>query len=251
MAQTLLAKGLADDAYVYAERAYRSAPKTTETMMLMGVTELARGEDAAAEQTPLWKEKRFGDLRVIGQLHNTYILCESVEGLVLIDQHAAHERILYEQLKKRSAASTMAAQKLVVPETIDFGYREAQILEKLIPDLKKLGLEIEPFGGNTFVVKAVPALLADRDIKPLVIEIVEKTVQIGFAPGLDKAIDEYLILMACHGAVRAKQQLSDQQAQGLLTQLDECDNPSNCPHGRPTWIRWSFKTLEKSFKRIV
>ncbi len=202
-------------------------------------------------QPSLWKEKRFGDLRVIGQLHNTYILCESADGLVLIDQHAAHERILYEQLKKRSAASTMAAQKLVVPETIDFGYREAQILEKLIPDLKELGLEIEPFGGNTFVVKAVPALLANQDIRPLVIEIVEKMAAIGFTPGLAKAVDAYLILMACHGAVRAKQQLSDQQAQGLLTQLDECDNPSNCPHGRPTWIRWSFKTLEKSFKRIV
>jgi DNA mismatch repair protein MutL len=212
---------------------------------------LREKEDAAAEQATLWKEKRFGDLRVIGRLHNTYILCESVDGLVLIDQHAAHERILYEQLKKRSAISSMAAQKLVVPETIDFGYREAQILGKLIPDLKELGLEIEPFGGNTFVIKSVPALLADRDIKPLVIEIVEKTAQIGFAPGLEKGLDECLILMACHGAVRAIQQLSDQQAQGLLTQLDQCNNPSHCPHGRPTWIRWSLRTLEKSFKRIV
>jgi DNA mismatch repair protein MutL len=216
-----------------------------------GALRFREKEDAAAEQAPLWKEKRFGDLRVIGQLHNTYILCESGDGLVLIDQHAAHERILYEQLKKRSAASTMAAQKLVVPETIDFGYREAQILEKLIPDLKELGLEIEPFGGSTFVVKAVPARLANREISPLVVEIVEKMAQIGFAPGLDKAIDECLILMACHGAVRAKQQLSDQQIKELLNQLDECDNPSNCPHGRPTWIRWSLRTLEKSFKRIV
>ena len=206
---------------------------------------------ASSIQASLWKEKRFGDLRIIGQLHNTYILCESVDGLVLIDQHAAHERILYEQLKKRSSASTMAAQKLVVPETIDFGYREAQILEKLIPDLKELGLEIEPFGGSTFVVKAVPALLADRDSRPLVIEIVEKMAQIGFAPGLDKAIDECLLLMACHGTIRANQQLADQQIKALLNQLDECDNPSHCPHGRPTWIRWSFKTLEKSFKRIV
>ncbi len=216
-----------------------------------GALRFREKEDAAAEQAPLWKEKRFGDLRVIGQLHNTYLLCESGDGLVLIDQHAAHERILYEQLKKSSAASTMAAQKLVVPETIDFGYREAQILEKLIPDLKELGLEIEPFGGSTFVVKAVPARLANREISPLVVEIVEKMAQVGFAPGLDKAIDECLILMACHGAVRAKQQLSDQQIKELLNQLDECDNPSNCPHGRPTWIRWSLRTLEKSFKRIV
>ena len=216
-----------------------------------GALRFREKEDPAAEQASLWKERRFGDLRVIGQLHNTYILCESVDGLVLIDQHAAHERILYEQLKKRSAASTMAAQKLVVPETIDFGYREAQILEKLIPDLKELGLEIEPFGGSTFVVKAVPALLADRDSRPLVIEIVEKMAQIGFAPGLDKAIDECLLLMACHGTIRANQQLADQQIKALLNQLDECDNPSHCPHGRPTWIRWSLRTLEKSFKRIV
>ncbi|HDL07673.1 MAG TPA: DNA mismatch repair protein MutL, partial [Desulfobacteraceae bacterium] len=111
--------------------------------------------------------------------------------------------------------------------------------------------EIEPFGGNTFVVKSVPALLENKEVKPLVMEIVEKTAQIGFTPGLEKAIDQYLILMACHGAIRANQKLSDQQIKGLLEQLDQCDQPSNCPHGRPTWISWSIKNLEKSFKRIV
>lgn len=202
-------------------------------------------------QTPLWEEKRFGNLRVIGQFHNTYVLCESASGLVLVDQHAAHERILYEQLKRRSAASPKAAQKLIVPETIDLGYREAQILEKLIPDLNILGLEIEPFGGSTFVVKSVPALLENRAIQPLVVEIVEKMAEIGFAPGLEKAMDACLVLMACHGAIRANQPLSDQQIAGLLKQLDECEQPFHCPHGRPTWIRWSLQTLEKSFKRIV
>ena len=206
---------------------------------------------ATSTQAPLWKEKRFGDLRVIGQVHNTYILCESTAGLILIDQHAAHERILFEQLKSRSAASKAASQKLIIPETIELGYREAQILTQLIPDLNDLGLEIEPFGGNTFVVKAVPAQLANREIKPLVIEIVEKMAEIGFAPGLEKVLDECLILMACHGAIRANQELSDRQIKGLLEQLDQCDNPSYCPHGRPIWIRWSLRALEKSFKRIV
>lgn len=207
--------------------------------------------DGAAEQAPLWKEKRFGDLRVIGQVHNTYILCESTAGLILIDQHAAHERILFEQLKRRSAASKAASQKLILPETIELGYREAQILAELVSDLDNLGLEIEPFGGNTFVVKAAPAQLANREIKSLVIEIVEKMAEIGFALGLEKALDECLILMACHGAIRANQELSDRQIKGLLDQLDQCDNPSYCPHGRPIWIRWSLQTLEKSFKRIV
>jgi DNA mismatch repair protein MutL len=204
-----------------------------------------------SSQTELWARKRFGDLKVIGQFHDTYILCESAEGLVLIDQHAAHERIIFEQLKNRSLASKKSSQKLLIPETIDLGYREAKILEGLIPDLNELGLEIEPFGGNTFVVKSVPSLLDNKEVKPLVMEIVEKMAQIGFTPGLEKAIDQCLILMACHGAIRANQKLSDEQIKGLLDQLDQCDQPSNCPHGRPTWISWSIKDLEKSFKRIV
>jgi DNA mismatch repair protein MutL len=209
------------------------------------------GFTPTSPQTELWERKGFGDLKVIGQFHNTYILCESADRMVLIDQHAAHERIIFEQLKSRSQASKKSAQKLLIPETIDLGYREAKILEKLIPDLNKLGLEIEPFGGNTFVVKSVPSLLENKEVKPLVIEIVEKTAQTGFAPGLEKAIDQCLILMACHGAIRANQKLSDEQIKGLLEQLDQCDQPSNCPHGRPTWISWSIKDLEKSFKRVV
>jgi DNA mismatch repair protein MutL len=202
-------------------------------------------------QTKLWAEKRFGDLKIIGQFHDTYILCESSDRMVLIDQHAAHERIIFEQLKNRSQASKKSAQKLLLPETIDLGYREAKILEELIPDLNELGLEIEPFGGNTFVVKSVPALLENKETKPLVIQIVEKMAQIGFTTGLEKAIDQCLILMACHGAIRANQKLSNEQIKGLLDQLDQCEQPSNCPHGRPTWITWSIKDLEKSFKRIV
>ncbi|MBW2620624.1 MAG: DNA mismatch repair endonuclease MutL, partial [Deltaproteobacteria bacterium] len=160
---------------------------------------------ASSTQTTLWTRKRFGDLRVIGQFYDTYILCESAEGLVLIDQHAAHERIIFEQLKNRSLASKKSSQKLLIPETIDLGYREAKILEELITDLNELGLEIEPFGGNTFVVKSVPTLLGNKEVKPLVMEIVEKMAQTGFAPGLEKAMDQCLILMACHGAIRANQ----------------------------------------------
>ena len=208
-------------------------------------------QPATSNQTELWTRKKFGDLSIIGQFHDTYILCESADGLVLIDQHAAHERILFEQLKNRSSAASKAAQKLLIPETIDLGYREAEILEKLIPDLNELGLEIEPFGGNTFVVKSVPALLENKEVKPLVIEIVEKMAQTGFTPGLEKVIDQCLILMACHGAIRANRKLSDKEIKGLLDQLDQCDQPSNCPHGRPIYIRWSVRELEKSFKRIV
>ena len=202
------------------------------------------------KQTQIWDKKSFGDLNVIGRFHNTYIVCESDKELVIIDQHAAHERIVYEQLKSSSIAAKGGSQQLLVPETVDLGYKEAAILEKLIPDLKKTGLEIEPFGSGVFVVKAVPAVLVGMEIRPLVIEITEKIAETGFGPGIEKAIDKCLILMACHGAIRANQPLSDKEMKGLLDQLDKCKNPSHCPHGRPTWIRWSKGFLEREFKRV-
>ena len=202
-------------------------------------------------QTAIWQKKRFGDMRIIGQLHNTYIVCESEEGLILIDQHAAHERILFELFSARSADRRQAVQRLLMPETIELGFREAGVLAKILPDLKELGLEIEPFGGNTFVVKAVPVLLAEREVKPLIIEIVEKIVEVGSAPGLAEVLDKCRMIMACHGAIRANQALSETQIKGLLSQLDGCRNPSHCPHGRPTWIHWEIRSLEKSFKRVV
>ncbi len=203
------------------------------------------------KQATIWKEMRFADLRIVGQIKNTYIICESEEGFFLVDQHAAHERILFEKLKKRPSSSSMSSQRLLIPETFETGYKEAEILEKIIPDLNRLGLEIEPFGGNTFVVKSVPGLISEKEAGPIVLEIVAMMEETGFAPGLEKTLDECLILMACHGAIRANQSLSDKEMSELLIQLDECDNPSSCPHGRPTWIRWTETEIEKKFKRIV
>jgi DNA mismatch repair protein MutL len=202
-------------------------------------------------QEALWEKKQFGDLRMIGQYRNTYLVCESDESLILIDQHAAHERILFEKLRNQSAATKTAAQQLLVPETVEVGFREAHALEKIIPELGSFGLVIEPFGGNTFVIKSVPSFLTGRDVKPLIIEISENLTTVGQSPGLQKALEQCCEIMACHGAIRANQQLSDQQINGLLEQLDACDNPSHCPHGRPTWIKWDQTMLEKLFKRIV
>ena len=202
-------------------------------------------------QAPIWQKKRFRDLRMIGQFHNTYIVCESDDGLILLDQHAAHERILFEQLRNQSAKTKLAVQQLLVPETVELGFREANGLDKMIPELSAMGLEIEHFGGRTFVVKAVPAPLSGRDVKPLIVEIAENMVAVGTSTDLQKALEQCCVLMACHGAIRANHPLSEPQLKGLLEQLDACDNPSHCPHGRPTWIRWDLKTLEKSFKRTL
>jgi DNA mismatch repair protein MutL len=202
-------------------------------------------------QQPIFDSKGFSALRVVGQVHGTYIVCESDAGLVLIDHHAAHERVVFEQLQRRAGDRPAAAQKLMVPETLELNFREADILARMIPDLKTLGLEIEPFGKNAFVIKAVPGLLAGRDLKPVVVEIVEKAAETGYSPGLQEALDQCRRVMACHGSLRARQSLNPEQIRQLLAQLDACEHPSHCPHGRPTWIRWDLTTLEKSFKRVV
>ncbi len=235
---------------------YRHAPAST--MPAEPPAETVPRESSTAEAPPsakppvqagLWTGARFAQLAVIGQFHGTYIICQNEQGLILIDQHAAHERIVYEELKQR--AGRVDSQRLLMPETVELGYAEAQLLEQLVPRLSDMGLELEPFGGNTFVIKAVPAVLDDRDITGVVVEIADRASAIGTAAGLDKILDECRMVMACHNAVRAHQRLSREQIDRMLTRLDRCDNPSHCPHGRPTWIQWTVNDLEKAFKRIV
>ena len=222
-------------------------PGTVDPQQAAGIQESF--DSGQRQQAMLWEDKGFSALKVVGQVHNLYIVCESEGGLVVIDQHAAHERIYFEQLKQCGNQHAPAAQKLLVPETLDLNFREAEILEQMLLDLKRLGLEIEPFGGNTFVIKAVPAILSGRELKPMICEMVEKTAAVGYSPGLENTLDQCRMVMACHGAIRANQPLSEAQMKGLLQQLDECENPSRCPHGRPIWVRWDLATLEKLFKR--
>jgi DNA mismatch repair protein MutL len=189
-------------------------------------------------------------MRVIGQLRETYILCEAEDGLVLIDQHAAHERVLYDQLARRADASRQRSQVLLVPETVELGFREAQALEGLMPRLAELGIEVEPFGGGTVVVKSVPGFLSGRELRPLLTEIAEAAAGSESPADPQAALDFCRQRAACHGAIRAGQPLAPAQIRDLLRQLDECGNLSHCPHGRPTWLKWEMGVIERSFKRI-
>ncbi len=204
-----------------------------------------------SEEDGLQRSSIFSSVNVIGQLHNTYIICESENEMVLIDQHAAHERILFEQLKKKSLKRSSPAQKYLIPETIDLGYQESANLEKLIPGLAEFGLDIEPFGGCTFAIKSAPEIISGREIKPLILEIVDKIGDIGFSEGIERVMDNCLILMACHGSIRAGQRLSEQEIKALVYQLECCENTQHCPHGRPIRVSWQWAILEKQFKRIV
>ncbi len=202
---------------------------------------------AAPAQQPLWAGRRFADLTVIGQFRGTYLICQDGDDLILIDQHAAHERIVYEALGRN--AGRVEAQHLLLPETVELGFGEAEMLTRLIPGLAALGLEIEPFGGNTFAVKSLPSLLGEQAAASLVRALVEHSLETGLAAGVDRLLDECRRVMACHRAVRANQRLNETQIKSLLEQMDQCPNASHCPHGRPTWIRWTLRELEKVFGR--
>jgi DNA mismatch repair protein MutL len=211
----------------------------------------AIADTAVKSQSSLWPEQAHRQLRVIGQLLNTYVLCEGIQGLVLIDQHAAHERVYYEQLLSRTRSERPRVQQLLVPETIEVGYREAQVLSELLAGLAEAGLKIESFGGTTFIVTAVPLLLEGAPIGPLIAEMAERAVSIGITEGPAPLLDACLKVMACHGAIRAHQSLTVQHLEALLKQLAACRNPAHCPHGRPTWITVSLGELEKRFGRRV
>ncbi|OGR28276.1 MAG: DNA mismatch repair protein MutL [Desulfobacterales bacterium RIFOXYA12_FULL_46_15] len=189
--------------------------------------------------------------RIIGQVMGTYILAESGSGLLLIDQHAAHERIVYEALKKKLKISNMAGQSLLIPETVELTHRESDILLSLIPDLSILGIEVEPFGGTTFVIKSIPSIISGKEMKPILTKIIEKTLTEKDESSKDGWLDECLILMACHRAVRANSRMNAAEMQNLLKDLETCDNPMHCPHGRPIMVTMSKNDLEKLFKRIV
>ncbi len=192
---------------------------------------------------------------VTGQVFGTYIVAESDNEIFLFDQHAAHERIVYEKLKQRSESFKPPSQSLIVPETLELGFREAALLEKIMDDLSSLGIIVEPFGGTGFIVKSVPAIIDDRQIRPFIMEMLDKILESGTDTGDDvhkrKWLDDVMILMACHSAIRANYSLNLREMEKLINDLEKCENPFHCPHGRPTRIQWSKTEIEKLFKRIV
>jgi DNA mismatch repair protein MutL len=189
------------------------------------------------------------ELQVIGQLGGTYILCQSNDGLLLIDQHAAHERIVYENLKKAFETATVETQALLIPFEIELSVRERTVALEKGDDLNQFGLEIDHFGGNTFLLRAVPALLRDVDWAAMVSELLSRIE--GNNADFTSFMDDAVTVMACHGAIRAGQNMNVEEMRLLIDQLRKMDIPTNCPHGRPIIKQFSYYEIEKMFKRVV
>jgi DNA mismatch repair protein MutL len=187
--------------------------------------------------------------QVIGQVGNTYILCQVRDGLLIVDQHAAHERIVYENLKKSIRASQLEIQTLLIPHKIELTMKERRIVLEKGSQLSRFGIDLDHFGGNTFLLRSVPVILGNVRWDSFISELIAGLEHDDLED--DSVIDKVLTLMACHGAIRAGHSMTNQEMVHLLTQLDEMALPANCPHGRPTFRYLTFLDMEKMFKRVV
>ena len=183
------------------------------------------------------------------QVHNSYILLQSDEGFVVVDQHALHERILYEQMVKRLNEGNLPSQRLLMPHSFEVTNAQLEAYESQKELFVKLGIEVEPFGPNTLAVQTFPALLEKADPVEFVTETLDKLVEEGAETDSERLVHEVLDMAACKAAIKAGQPLSDEEMNQLLKDKDIVQRTSRCPHGRPTTISFSLKELEKQFKR--
>jgi len=204
---------------------------------------------AAPQPEPLFTN-RLG-LRVIGCVANLYIVAESPEGMVLIDQHAAHERVLFEQMLRRMALQNPASQQLLFPVTLEFMPREADFLLDQVETLQQAGVGITRFGPSIFLVDALPAMVKARDVAEFIRTVVTDLQQEGGETRKGRRLSEEVVAKTvCRHAVKANDALKPAEWERLLHDLLACDLPYTCPHGRPTMIQLSLAELEKKFGRV-
>jgi DNA mismatch repair protein MutL len=186
----------------------------------------------------------------LAQVHDSFIIAQSNDGMALIDQHAAHERVLFEKLQDQHKAGGVPVQNLLIPVQVEPGRAEQELLKEYLPELQKLGFLVEEFGGGSFVIKAVPALMTGGDYRQLLLDIVDELKVHGKSGKMDAFRDEVLSVMACHPAIKVHRRLSVQEMEGLINDLFSCRMPHSCPHGRPTVVRFSMDEIKRMFKRI-
>ncbi len=183
------------------------------------------------------------------QLHNSYLVAQSDDGMIIIDQHALHERIMYEELLARVQRGTLESQRLLIPETVQASSRQIAMLDTIQPLLQRLGIEVLPFGPNSIAVQSFPSFLEKLEPAKFVQELLERGEQELLDLHDEEMLHEVLDMMACKAAVKAGDPLTPAEIEALLARRELVERSSNCPHGRPTTLRLSLRDLEKQFKR--
>jgi DNA mismatch repair protein MutL len=183
------------------------------------------------------------------QLHGTYIVAQTGDGIVIVDQHAAHERLVYERMKQQLAESGVATQLLLIPEVVELDETAAERLAARAGELAELGLKIEAFGPGAVVVREVPALLGQVDVQGLLRDLADDLMELGEALSLPASLEAVCSTMACHGSVRAGRQLNADEMNALLRQMEATPHSGQCNHGRPTYVELKLADIEKLFGR--
>ena len=203
----------------------------------------------ASASSPSPPAPNAADFRILGVIHKLYVLMESREGLVLMDQHAAHERVLFEQMRLAMEREGVPAQRLLIPLTMQVAPRDYDVLSRNLPTLHKLGIEAEPFGGNAFKVDAMPAFLKTDDPLALLRDVMDELASTSSRTSALRLGEDMIATTVCRHAVKANDYLREPELKKLLEDLLNCEMPYCCPHGRPTLIQMSLAELEKKFGR--
>ena len=188
-------------------------------------------------------------MRIIGVLGKLYVLLESDRGLVLLDQHAAHERILFEKMLQQLETGEAPSQRLLLAETIELGHKDALFLQKVLSKLQKLGVEVREFGENTFILDALPPFVKAKDTRQYILDVIDALKESGEVNKL-RLGEDVIAKTVCRHAVKANDTLRGPELEKLIEDLKACEMPYTCPHGRPTLIEMTFGELEKKFGRI-
>lgn len=237
-----------------AEAAYRFQAPPADFAPLPGFAQPSAFADfapAARTEAPLAApgDEAFPLGAARAQLHETYILAETRDGVILVDQHAAHERLVYERLKAALADQGIARQALLIPEVVEMEESAAEALLTRAPDWQRLGLVIEPFGPGAVLVREAPALLGKLDLPEMVRDLADQARDLGEGFALTDKLHQVAATMACHGSVRAGRRLSVPEMNALLRQMEVTPNSGQCNHGRPTYVQLSRGDLERLFGR--
>ena len=216
------------------------APRNDASPMPMATT-MPMPDDAPGGMPPLGF--------AVAQLHGIYILAENADGLIVVDMHAAHERIGYEKLKAAHDGAGLRTQPLLVPSSLAVSEREADVAEREVDTLAQLGFEVQRSGPQSLLLRSVPALLAHGDVEALLRDVLADLREHGTTRRIAETRDELLATMACHGAVRANRRLTIPEMNALLREMEATERSGQCNHGRPTWTRFSLAEMDKWFLR--
>jgi DNA mismatch repair protein MutL len=184
-----------------------------------------------------------------GQVAATYIVAEAQDGLVIVDQHAAHERLVLERMRAAREGGALARQALLIPEVVELDEPDCDRLEAAAADLAELGVEIERFGPTSILVRAVPAALGKADISGMLSDLAGEIAELGGPISLRDKLDHVAATIACHGSVRAGRILSVAEMNALLREMEVTPRSGQCNHGRPTWVKLGHSEIERLFGR--